>query len=149
MSSGDRANLACFLLAVFADRLITGADPEHEVPDRRKAETTGPEYCIGYMYADEKADLLDISSWTKQKTPALTSENLVEEYGPGHNSFTVDEDGNTIFVYHSRPEQCFLGNCGYGSEDPLYDPCRSAHLRKVIWDENGLPVLNAEPYDFN
>ena len=60
------------------------------------ASATGPEYCIGFMYADEKADLLDIKSWTKQKTPALTSDDLVDEYGPGHNSFTKDADGNDI-----------------------------------------------------
>ena len=106
------------------------------------ASATGPEYCIGYMYADEKADLMDIKSWTKQKTPALTSEDLIEEYGPGHNSFTVDEKGNYIFVYHSRSKECYEGNCGYGAEDPLYDPCRSARIRTVQWDENGLPVLN-------
>lgn len=106
------------------------------------ASATGPEYCIGYMYADEKADLMDIKSWTKQKTPALTSEDLIDEYGPGHNSFTVDEKGNYIFVYHSRSKECYEGNCGYGAEDPLYDPCRSARIRTVQWDENGLPVLN-------
>ena len=113
------------------------------------AAATGPEYCVGYLYADEKSDLLDIKSWTKQSTPALTSEDLVDEYGPGHNSFTVDENGDAIFVYHSRPKDCFEGNCGYSSEDPLYDPCRSAHLRRVIWDENGLPILNAQPYELN
>ncbi|MCI8769675.1 MAG: family 43 glycosylhydrolase [Lachnospiraceae bacterium] len=106
------------------------------------AAATGPEYCIGYMYADEKADLMDIKSWTKQKTPALTSEDLVEEYGPGHNSFTKDENGNDIFVYHSRSKECYEGTCGYGTEDPLYDPCRSARIRTVQWDENGLPILN-------
>ncbi|MBO5485831.1 MAG: family 43 glycosylhydrolase [Eubacterium sp.] len=106
------------------------------------ASATGPEYCIGYMYADEKANLLDINSWTKQKTPALTSEDLIDEYGPGHNSFTQDEEGNYIFVYHSRSKECYEGNCGYGTEDPLYDPCRSARIRKVQWDSNGLPILN-------
>lgn len=106
------------------------------------AAATGPEYCIGYIYADEKADLMDIKSWTKQKTPALTSEDLVEEYGPGHNSFTKDENGNDIFVYHSRSKECYEGTCGYGTEDPLYDPCRSARIRTVQWDENGLPILN-------
>ncbi len=106
------------------------------------ASATGPEYCIGYMYADEKADLMDIKSWTKQKTPALTSEDLIDEYGPGHNSFTVDENGNYVFVYHSRSKECYEGNCGYGTEDPLYDPCRSARIRTVQWDENGLPILN-------
>ena len=106
------------------------------------ASATGPEYCIGYMYADENADLMDINSWTKQTTPALTSEDLVDEYGPGHNSFTKDEKGDYIFVYHSRSKECYEGNCGYGSQDPLYDPCRSARIRKVQWDENGLPILN-------
>lgn len=106
------------------------------------ASATGPEYCIGILYADEKADLLDASSWTKVETPALTSEDLIDEYGPGHNSFTVDREGNTIFVYHSRAKECYEGDCGYGNEDPLYDPCRSARIRKVEWDENGLPILN-------
>lgn len=105
------------------------------------ASATGPEYCIGYMYADEKADLMDIQSWTKQETPALTSDDLIEEYGPGHNSFTVDENGDVIFVYHSRPQKCYDEQCGY-TGDPLYDPCRSARIRKVQWDENGLPILN-------
>ncbi len=106
------------------------------------ASATGPEYCIGYMYADVNADLLDKSSWTKVETPALTSEDLIDEYGPGHNSFTVDSEGNVIFVYHSRSKECYEGNCGYGNEDPLYDPCRSARIRTVEWDENGLPILN-------
>lgn len=106
------------------------------------ASATGPEYCIGYMYADATADLMDINSWTKQKTPALTSEDLVDEYGPGHNSFTKDENGNYVFVYHSRSKECYEGKCGYGNEDPLYDPCRSARIRTVQWDENGLPILN-------
>ncbi len=106
------------------------------------ASATGPEYCIGLMYADVNSDLLDIKSWTKMDKPALTSEDLIDEYGPGHNSFTVDEDGNTIFVYHSRSKECYEGSCGYGHEDPLYDPCRSARIRKVVWDENGLPILN-------
>lgn len=106
------------------------------------ASATGPEYCIGYMYADEKADLMDIASWTKQETPALTSGDLIDEYGPGHNSFTKDENGNDIFVYHSRSKECYEGKCGYGGEDPLYDPCRSARIRTVKWGDNGLPILN-------
>lgn len=106
------------------------------------ASATGPEYCIGFMYADETADLLNINSWTKQKTAALTSDDLIDEYGPGHNSFTKDEEGNDIFVYHSRGKECYEGKCGYAGGDPLYDPCRSARIRKVVWGENGLPILN-------
>ncbi|MBR4858129.1 MAG: family 43 glycosylhydrolase [Clostridia bacterium] len=106
------------------------------------ASATGPEYCIGLMYADVNADLMNIESWTKLDTPLLTSHDLVGEYGPGHNSFVKDENGDWIFVYHSRDEKCFNGECGYSRYDSLYDPCRSARKRKVLWDENGFPILN-------
>lgn len=106
------------------------------------ASATGPEYCIGLMYADENADLTDTASWTKLDRPLLTSEDLYKEYGPGHNSFVKDECGRWVFIYHSRGEECYKGKCGYSHEDSLYDPCRSARKRFVKWDENGLPVLD-------
>lgn len=106
------------------------------------ASATGPEYCIGLMYADENADLMNIESWTKLEKPLLTSDDLTGEYGPGHNSFVKDENGDWIIVYHSRDEKCFNGECGYSNGDSLYDPCRSARIRKVLWDKNGFPVLN-------
>ncbi len=106
------------------------------------ASATGPEYCVGLMYADENADLLDINSWTKLSEPVLTSEDLKGEYGPGHNSFVKDENGDWVIVYHSRTQKCFDGACGYSHQDPLYDPCRSAHIRKVFWNKQGMPVLN-------
>ncbi len=106
------------------------------------ASATGPEYCIGLMYADENADLLDINSWTKLPHPLLTSEDLTGEYGPGHNSFVKDENGDWVFVYHSRDEACFRGECGYSQHDSLYDPCRSARKRKVLWGADGMPILN-------
>ena len=106
------------------------------------ASATGPEYCIGLMYADKNSDLTDVNCWVKLSEPVLTSDDLESEYGPGHNSFVQDENGEWIFVYHSRDEKCFKGECGYSQGDSLYDPCRSARKRKVQWDDNGLPVLN-------
>ncbi|MBR5497997.1 MAG: family 43 glycosylhydrolase [Clostridia bacterium] len=107
------------------------------------ASATGPEYCIGLMYADVGADLMNNENWTKLDKPLLTSDDLIGEYGPGHNSFVKDDNGDWIFVYHSRDELCFNGECGYSDGDSLYDPCRSARIRKVKWDKNGFPVLNA------
>jgi len=78
--------------------------------------------------------LLKRDSWTKQNTPVLTSEDLHEEFGPGHNSFTKDKDGNDIFVYHARSLECFEGRCGYSENDPLHDPCRHARVRKIVWE---------------
>ena len=107
------------------------------------ASATGPEYCIGLMYADADSDLMSIDSWTKLDKPLLTSDDLIGEYGPGHNSFVKDENGEWIFVYHSRDEICFNGKCGYSDGYSLYDPCRSARIRRVKWDKNGLPIINA------
>ena len=106
------------------------------------ASATGPEYCLGMLYADINADLMDLSSWTKLDKPLLTSDDLTGEYGPGHNSFTKDAEGNDIFVYHSRDQVCFEGKCNWAGGDPLYDPCRSARVRKVIWTKDGFPILN-------
>lgn len=98
------------------------------------ASGTGPEYCVGLLEANENADLLMQESWKKYDTPILTSDDLVDEYGPGHNSFTKDENGNDVIVYHARSKECFEGTCGYAHNDPLFDPCRHARIMNVIWD---------------
>lgn len=106
------------------------------------AAGTGPEYCVGLLMADADAKLMNKNSWTKLSEPLLTSTDLDGEYGPGHNSFTVDENGDYVFVYHARSEECFEGACGFAGQDPLVDPCRHARLRKVLWTEDGMPILN-------
>lgn len=103
------------------------------------ASGTGPEYCVGVLEAQEGSDLLSRDSWKKQDKPLLKSEDLFQEYGPGHNSFTKDEEGNDVIVYHARSQECFDGTCGYAENDPLYDPCRHARIRTVMWDESGMP----------
>jgi len=105
------------------------------------ASGTGPEYTIGLLEADENSYLLDVDSWTKQGYPVLTSADVPGEYGPGHNSFTVDEKGNDIFVYHARSEECYLDQCDWSSQGPLYDPCRHARLKRVHWAADGTPIL--------
>ncbi len=106
------------------------------------AAGTGPEYCVGLLMADADAKLMNPKSWTKLSEPLLTSLDLDGEYGPGHNSFTKDENGDWVFVYHARSEECFEGKCGYAGQDPLVDPCRHARLRKVLWTSDGMPILN-------
>lgn len=105
------------------------------------ASGTGPEYCVGMLKATEGTDLLSKASWEKYSHPFLTSEDLVDEYGPGHNSFTKDENGDDIFVYHARSKECYEGKCGYSQNDPLYDPCRHARIHTVTWDKDGVPSL--------
>ena len=99
------------------------------------ASATGACYCMGMLTADEDADLLDPRSWEKDRWPVLASDEELEIYGPGHNSFTVDEEGNDILVYHARKESVIEG-------DPLYNPNRHTMLMKFGWDENGRPVFS-------
>ncbi|MCR5100266.1 MAG: family 43 glycosylhydrolase [Butyrivibrio sp.] len=96
---------------------------------------TGIAYCMGMLVADEDADLLDPRSWDKQRNPVLKSDESKGIYGPGHNSFTQDENGNDILVYHARTETEIVG-------DPLYNPNRHAMLMPIKWDEKGWPVFS-------
>lgn len=93
------------------------------------ASETGVAYCMGMLTVDENDDLLDPRSWHKERYPVLASDASVETYGPGHNSFTVDEEGNDILVYHARTETEIIG-------DPLYNPNRHAMLMKFGWKDD-------------
>lgn len=92
------------------------------------ASETGTPYCMGMLTANEDSDLLDPLSWKKERYPVLQSDASLEIYGPGHNSFTVDEEGNDILVYHARKESVIEG-------DPLYNPNRHTMLMKIRWEE--------------
>lgn len=110
------------------------------------ASGTGPEYCVGLLEASADADLLCPASWKKYHRPLLSSTDLIDEYGPGHNSFTKDENEDDLFIYHARSRECFEGKCGYADNDPLFDPCRHARVRKVKWlqtkqDKNDFPFI--------
>lgn len=105
------------------------------------AAATGVEYCMGVLTADENSDLMDENSWIKTPYPVLTSDDVPGEYGPGHNSFTVDENGNDVFVYHARSQECYENKCEYSNQDPLYDPCRHARLKNIHWAADGTPIL--------
>lgn len=102
---------------------------------------TGAEYCMGKVYADTNADLMDINSWRKCTEPALQTADLTDEAGPGHNSFVVDENGDLLLIYHARPQSHFEKACGTYCDEPLYDPCRHARVKFVSFDENGVPNL--------
>lgn len=107
------------------------------------ASGTGPEYCVGLLYADGDSDLMDAASWTKLGYPVLTSADVPGEYGPGHNSFTADADGNPLIVYHARPEECYNRQCEWAEAYSLYDPCRHARVRNVRWTEDGMPFFRS------
>ena len=95
---------------------------------------------MGMLWADADADLMNKDSWHKLPEPQLSTENLTDQSGPGHNSFVWDENGKLVIVYHARPFSHLEEKCGTWFDDPLYDPCRHARIKevKII---NGEPVL--------
>ncbi|NOU87180.1 family 43 glycosylhydrolase [Paenibacillus sp. LMG 31460] len=97
------------------------------------ASATDFNYCMGLLTASEDADLLDPQSWTKSTSPVLTTDESIRLFGPGHNSFTVSEDGiQDIFVFHARNYKEIVG-------DPLYDPNRHTFVRLLKWHADGTP----------
>ena len=100
------------------------------------ASDTGANYCMGMLNIDENDDLLDPHKWQKERYPVLKTDAEKEIFGPGHNSFTVDDEGNDILVFHARTYAEIKG-------DPLYDPNRHAMLLPIKW-ENGRPVFSFE-----
>ncbi|MCM3408430.1 glycoside hydrolase family 43 protein [Metabacillus litoralis] len=97
------------------------------------ASATDFNYCMGILTADENSDLLDPASWHKMPEPVFVTSEETGQYGPGHNSFTVSEDGTQdILVYHARNYKEIEG-------DPLYDPNRHTRVQPISWNEDGTP----------
>lgn len=100
------------------------------------ASETGACYCMGMMYVDADADLLDPAQWTKMRFPVLESDEEKGIYGPGHNSFVKAEDGQTdLCIYHARQYAEITGN-------PLYDANRHTMVMPVFWNEKGFPEFH-------
>ncbi|MFW6259858.1 MAG: family 43 glycosylhydrolase, partial [Tangfeifania sp.] len=97
------------------------------------ASATNHNYCMGLLWIDEDADLMDVSNWHKSPGPVFYTNEELDRYGPGHNSFTTAEDGETvIMIYHARDYKEIQGH-------ELSDPNRATRARTVRWTKSGFP----------
>lgn len=97
------------------------------------ASATNHNYCMGLLWIDEDDDLMDISKWNKSPGPVFYTNKELKRFGPGHNSFTTAEDGETvIMIYHARDYKEIQGH-------ELSDPNRATRARVVRWTESGFP----------
>lgn len=97
---------------------------------------TDERYCIGMLEISELDDPICKSSWIKSASPVMVTETENGIYGPGHNSFTTDEDGRDVLVFHARPYPGFKGTA-------LSDPNRHTFLRVVEYGADGRPIFSA------
>lgn len=97
------------------------------------ASATDANYCMGLLSAAADAELVDAKSWTKSQRPVFVSSERNKQFGPGHNSFLLAEDGKTdLIVYHARNYSKIEG-------DPLHDPNRHTRIQPFRWKPDGSP----------
>lgn len=97
------------------------------------ASATNHNYCMGLLWINEDADLLNIANWQKSPGPVFYTNEELKRYGPGHNSFTTSEDGkSTIMIYHARDYKEIQGH-------ELSDKNRATRARVVEWTKSGFP----------
>lgn len=96
------------------------------------ASATDARYCLGMLTARDDADIMDPASWTKSPEPVFRSSPRNSVYGPGHNSFTVDERGRDMLVFHARDYERIEG-------DPLFDPNRHTRVQPIRYRADGVP----------
>lgn len=96
------------------------------------ASATDARYCMGMLTADTKVDIMNPASWSRSRLPVFASSEENSVYGPGHNSFVVDERGRDLLVYHGRDYREIKGN-------PLFDPNRHARVQPIRYRRDGMP----------
>lgn len=96
------------------------------------AAATDARYCLGLLAIDADADLMDARAWSKSQQPVFVSSPETGVYGPGHNSFTIDEHGRDVLVYHGRDYAAIKG-------DPLFDPNRHTRMQRLYFHADGTP----------
>lgn len=96
------------------------------------ASATDDRYCLGLLTADADADLMSPEAWSKSREPVFVSCEETRVWGPGHNSFTVDEQGRDVLVYHGRDYKEIKG-------DPLFDPNRHTRVQRLYYKPDGTP----------
>ncbi len=104
------------------------------------ASATDENYCMGLLWIDRQADPLRPENWHKSPQPVFCTSDANRQYGPGHNAFTQTEEGEDVLVYHARNYTEIEG-------DPLYDPNRHTRLKRIVWQENGMPDFSIPPAD--
>ncbi len=98
------------------------------------ASATDARYCMGMLSAKDDADLMNPAVWTKSPHPVFKSSPENKVFGPGHNSFTVDEAGRDMLVYHARDYERITG-------DPLFDPNRHTRVQPFGYQPDGSPAF--------
>ncbi|HEX2945950.1 MAG TPA: family 43 glycosylhydrolase [Clostridia bacterium] len=88
----------------------------------------GYTYVLGLLTARKGDDLLNPDNWTKSSAPVLSYYSVRDEYGPGHNTFYIDENNGLMIAYHAQ--------------ESLKSNLRCTGIRRVHFNIHGVPVFD-------
>jgi GH43 family beta-xylosidase len=89
----------------------------------------GYTYALGLLSIPRGSNFLDADAWKKSSTPVLSYYSINSLYGPGHNSFFRDYDGNTMIMYHGEKELVAFGT-------------RCSAMHRVHFNQQGVPIFD-------
>lgn len=84
-------------------------------------------YTVGLLKPRMGSDILDPANWRKSNYPLMSSNSVEGQYGTGHNSYVMDENGLVWNFYHMREH---------------VDGPRSSAARRVHFDIDAEPMLD-------
>ena len=87
----------------------------------------GYTYAIGLLSINRGGNCLNPDEWEKLPHPLLSYYSFPGEFGPGHNSFFLDENGNTMIAYHAQQKMNRAPRC--------------TAIRQVCFRANGEPFV--------
>jgi GH43 family beta-xylosidase len=91
-------------------------------------DTGTPDYKLGMLIADEKADLMVPQSWRQYPSPVFVRSDKANVFGPGHNGFFKSPDGKEDWiVYHAKVTSRYT-----------YEG-RTTRAQKFGWNSDGTP----------
>lgn len=97
----------------------------------------GYTYALGLLSIRRNSNYLDASAWKKSGTPVLSYYSIEGIYGPGHNSFFKDYNGNIMIMYH--------GETKIAAKDT-----RCSGMHRVHFNKKGNPAFDvAKERDLN
>ena len=91
-------------------------------------DTGKPDYKIGMLIADERADVMNPSSWVQHPEPVFERNDPAGVFGPGHHGFFQSPDGTEDWiVYHAKTSSSYT----YAG--------RTTRVQKFRWNPDGTP----------
>jgi GH43 family beta-xylosidase len=91
-------------------------------------DTGKPDYKLGLLIADQKADLMNPASWKQHPQPVFERHDANGVFGPGHNGFFRSPDGwEDWIIYHGKTTAEYTYRT------------RTTRAQKFTWNPDGTP----------